>query len=288
MSTFLYFIAGDGNTPPRREDLPGLGIGHAFEQGGGMAVCGVSHGIDGLRGHVLADPGRMDSQRVGYYPDAQQWRRMPGRPADAPAVFVGIYRDSPPTPANLRRREMLTGHDVKLADGHDWHVPVARGLSDTGGTMRQYIALPCTFGIDDAGDWTANTVEARFAPLWEAARQWVDATALMSGKPDDSDAPGDSDTTPEPPPEADGMSMTDAANFATLALSTNYRVARAEVAMLGLLNQMNVGRVLNALIDLPTFARWAAKNAIAAGSSIDAGPAAATPDTAQASPTLSN
>jgi hypothetical protein len=58
--------------------------------------------------------------------------------------------------------------------------------------------------------------------------------------------------------------------------------------MLGLLNQHNVASVLNAIVDMPTLARWAAKKKDFAGLSTDAGPADATQDTVQAVPTLSN
>jgi hypothetical protein len=51
-----------------------------------------------------------------------------------------------------------------------------------------------------------------------------------------------------------------------LSLSTNYKLGKAEVALLGIFSDIAVGGILNALIDWPTFVAWREKKMALDGS----------------------
>ena len=71
-------------------------------------------GPGGLGGVIYSD----GSGRTGYYPDVQDW-------SESGLFWIGVDRD-PVTPESLERAEMIGGHYVRLEDGHDWLIPVAR------------------------------------------------------------------------------------------------------------------------------------------------------------------
>lgn len=255
MSGFLYYIPKPGTFQPA--DLTAAGLAYAFEGRPATRTC--SHGPDGGQGVILAQPGPDDSQ-VGYYPDRQTWRRIPSSSA-----WVGLYPDSRPGPADVLRRQTLDGHLVRLADGNQWLVPIARGIAEEGDGIAWYPALPQRMDLDDEGKWQANGPLPKYEELWKLALIWWDAFRGVEVT--------DEGATVEFP----GGNLFDAA---VIALGANYRLGRVEVAMLGLLDSQSPARVLNALIDWPTLEAALQKKmdqppAISSG---DGGPADSTSD----------
>jgi hypothetical protein len=261
----LYFLPGEKRsiTPERVAEL---GLGYAFE--GRHVANDAFDGPEGKPGAVLvADATRT---KLGFYKDRQTWRPVPGTTA-----WVGRYTDEPVEPKDLQRRDALRGHWVTLADGQAWLVPVARGATERDGELVCFVELPQYTEIDDAGEWVEGAIVPRYAALWDHATAWWD-TLRAQGQPaeESSDEPGDAPAVPEVKFDFPGLH-----EAALAALAANYRIGRAEAALLQLFTKQSATSVLKALVDWPTVEEFLKKKfaGLAVGSPIDAGPAAASP-----------
>jgi hypothetical protein len=257
MAGFLYYLPRrTGN--PTIADLQASPLAYAFDEAASVATCGLTTGPDDGGGVLAADTKRLPEGRLRYEPAAQRWQAMPwlvgngkaGTIAQAePAPWVGLWTADRPGPEDLGRRALLDGHWVKMGDDRSWLIPVARGSTDEDGELRWYVALPQRVGLDEAGEWTAGQVVDKYAKLWEVAGRWW---AAMAGTViETADQPDDSGEV-----VLDFAGCNDAA---LTALSANYVVGRAEMALLQLLTDQNVREVLNAIIDWPTLSAWLEK-----------------------------
>jgi len=251
MAGLLYFLPGRDRSI-KLPDVKAAGLDYAFEDR--CTPAGVERGPDGERGVIVADDERIEAHRIGYYPDKQTWRRIPGLDA-----WVGMYTDDPPEPTDLIRQRALPGHWVRLGDGHDWLIPVARAAAEQDSTLVWYQALPQATTIDEEGRWIQGGVLPAYQRLWDIAMRWWDAVVA-------AETIEESETSAKI--ELDFEEINDGA---LLALATNYRVGKAEVALLGLFDDQCVREILAALIDMPTIQAWLKKKAAAAGSSIVGG-----------------
>lgn len=243
MAGFLYLLP-TGQAGLVREDAVAAGLGYAFEKEG-IATCTVTagKGPGGVGGVLLADEKRLSGQRVGLDLQRQQWNRIPGSEA-----WCGFFTDAPPVPAELAREKMINGQFVELGDGHDWLIPVARGLQETAGTVSGFNALPQGRELNGDGKWKAGGVIERYRPLWAVAeRVWDELTSGASDK-EDSDR--------------DAMDYQQTTEAVVTVLATNYCVGPAEVSMLGLLSDENVNECLRALIDWATWIEWLKKKVL--------------------------
>ena len=252
MAGFVYYIP-EKTRSIGIEDVIQAGLGHAFGPRDGTSVTAVEVARgpdDGPAGIVIGDPGCVEPSLIGYYPDRQEWLKVPGTEA-----FVGWRPEQPPGPGDLARPNTLDGHDVRLGDGNRWLIPVARGLVEQDGELRYVISVPTSTSIDENGNWTSGSVVGRYKPLWDLACRWWDAVG-RSLVEDDHD---DSQTVRF---NFDGL------NDAALdVLATNYRVGKAEVAALGLFDSRCVYEVMNAVVDMPAIMAFFKKKAsgLAAG-----------------------
>ena len=239
MSSVLYFVPN--RTAITLDDARGLGLGYAFEQKPDARKV-IGAGPDGQPGVVFADESRVE--RLGYHKDDQTWMKIPGSDA-----WAGYETKSPPGPEGLARTKMLAGHFVKLADGNQWLVPIARSIEPGADSLVYHCPLPRTIGLADDGSWSHDEVRPVYAELWSIAERWWDSvTQAGIGEVD-----GSTDTV-EVAFDFDGV-----VDAALLALSTNYRVGRTEAAMLALFDDRNVGDVLNAVIDWVVVLDWLKK-----------------------------
>ena len=206
---FIYYLPGAQTATPA--DLRERGI-HALH-GVSYDFLKTTQGPDGSTGIVLFPAGGDHPKRC--QPDAQHWQ-------PCGSYWIGTWRDANPPPAALERPELVQGHTVKLEDGNDWIIPVARRFP--AGT-----ALPVKLLLDDTGHWKAAGLE-RYAAL-TAAADHVYTAFLLDGEP---------------------LSLADMADIAVQALACNYRLGRWECSALGILSSDNVQAILGALIDLPT------------------------------------
>ena len=256
---FLYFLPGEPK-PPDRERIAAAGLEYAFDDLAEMVAGTISGngGPDGQAGVVIV--AKRTDGRVGYYPDAQTWRKIPGSDA-----WIGYVTDDRPKPADLLRSKVIDGHEVELGDGHRWLVPIASQATEENG---EYTGNVCalTVGLtrDTDGRWVRGEVAPKYRSLWNLAEPCWDALvrgvegALRDSLPAQGEA-------------------------AVAVLSGNYRLSDTEVDLLGLLDDQNVTEILLALVDWPTVTELLKKTAdtAAATSSTDAGPPDSTPTMSQ-------
>ena len=235
----LYYLPGQRRSL-KLADLHQLGLGYALEDR--ALGVDVANGPSGQAGAVFADPTRIPDHKIGYYVAEQTWRKVPRIQTSAGPVWVGIYRQHPPQPKDLERLEMLPGYKVQLADGQKYVLPIARGVAD-GDDLQFDCRLPHAITIDDEGEWVSSGLLPRYARLWEIATAYWDckfgAEATEDGKV--------------------SFSFAGANDAALTALAANYRVGKAEVALLGLFSQASIVGILDTLIDWHTVEEWCKK-----------------------------
>jgi hypothetical protein len=262
MAGLLYYFPGKTRPEVLPDKLRGaLGLAHAFPEGATPREC--TRGPDGGQGIVVADGRHVSEQQLGHYPELQRWAALPAHPARA---WLGVVLADPPRPADLARAQQLPGHLVELADGQRWLCPVARksilpqaiGPDDQ---LHYANAVPHVSGLDASGAWTATGVVPRYAQLWPLAEAWFDV--WLAAEVDE-----------QATATFDFAGLHDAA---VACLAANYRVSKAEIAVLGLLTEAHAVEVLHALIDWPTIEAFLKKKAsLPAGCNCAAGPPGAT------------
>ncbi|MBW3600608.1 MAG: hypothetical protein KY475_25510 [Planctomycetes bacterium] len=238
MAGFLYYLPSDSPQPPKLAEVQAAGLGYAFDQT--VVPRGCQHGPDGGCGHTLST----GPELPGYHPERQIWRKIPGLESGA---WVGFETDKPPGPEELVRSRHLDGHWVELNDGQRWLIPCARQPVEENGELVGLCRLPAAIGMNESGEWTRDDVDAKYADLWAVAVAYWN---VMIGAANEADDTG-----------LVKFDLQGAPDAVTLALATNYRIGRFEVAMLGLLNDETIAIVLQALIDWPTVRDWIKKNA---------------------------
>jgi len=159
---------------------------------------------------------------LGYYPDKQEWHECQGG-----AYWIGVQKDSPPTPDELARPSQIDGHRVKLDDGNEWMIPVAR-WHQPDGTGR--IGVPQAIKLDSEGNWTSH-VNGQYGGFFDRA---VKVYEMFVGVDEGED------WTPH-----------DDLDFSAEAIGFNYYLTRWEISALGLFNSETVGDLLRAVIDYP-------------------------------------
>lgn len=270
MAGFLYYFPNRTQGQVKVDQLRQWGLGYAFEERATPAL--VMRGPDGQRGIVVADPRVVEENDLGFWPERQRWEKVPpGLPGHEQGAWIGCSSTASMRPQDLLREQPLEGHWVRLADGQRWLVPIARkALPVDGQPMRYAIALPHVAGLDEAGNWTAGNVLAKYAQLWRTAELFWNA--LIGAQVDDEDGSAT-------------LEFGDTLDAATCALAANYRVGKLEVSLLGLLTHQHAVDVLYAVVDWPTVLEWVKKKETAgAGSCTEPGPADAIPSIAPPAP----
>ena len=232
--SFLYFIP-DRGVGFSLDDAKTLGLDRVLSVSMHHREC---DGPAGQHGVIVARSESLASARVGYWPDKQTWRKLPGIEA-----WAGFETGSPPGPAELVRAATLPGHQLALGDGRSWLVPVA--IEASGPPLRFRKALPVTMDVNDAGEWIDGEVLEAYRPLWEIAADWWDARVELAqhvseGKRDD---------------EFRDERFTKGWIFdsAVDVLAVHYRLGKLEVAMLGLFSSNAGMEVLDYLVDEPGY-----------------------------------
>ncbi len=269
MAGLLYYVPGHSGQMTSG-DACKLGLAHAFGhlKDEGLRCNGVYNNGPDVKdggsgaGTVIADPSF--AGKLGVYLDRQAWRKVPGSSA-----YVGYYTDDPPKPQDLLRSQVIPGRVVLLGDDQQWMAPIARGVLGSEDELVYHCPLPTATTIGDDGEWGRGSIMPKYLPLWEAAtRVWnaISAECLA--------APGNSDTERDVSIDCAGGN-----DAAMLAIATNYRVGKAEVALLGLFNSQAVSGILLTLVDWQTIASWTEKKTATGGSSTGGGQADDTPAT---------
>lgn len=106
--------------------------------------------------------------RLHYHAAQQTWLSAVAdgeRPAGR--YHVGIWNDSPPTEADLRRPYRYGGRSVELGNGETWLVPTPE-------------ELPHVAKLADDGSWRF-VVQRNFHDYYLRAMQWVERLAVPEG-----------------------------------------------------------------------------------------------------------
>lgn len=233
---FLYWVEGQrGILTPK--DMAGLGLGYAFERS--VSVAEMSGGPTQTHGLLVS----ADGVRMAYLPDQQTWRRIPAKHLggrDGKVIYVGMWNDLKPTPAELCRSEQIPGEDVDI-QGQSWHVPIARSFDGTPTRL-----LPSVLDMDDEGNWVCGEVEPRYRKLWDFACEWFDKRLVGEGT----------------------VSRIWSFDAAVQCLTTNYRMGHIETLLLRLLDDQAIAshKILDVLVDAKTTLDFIKKNQIPDGS----------------------
>jgi hypothetical protein len=248
VGAFLYFVEGRPAIGPT--DLGALGLADVAK-GAQLAFAGTSQGPSGKSGVIFAFAG--DEPR--YMPAAQTWRRAPNG-----LFWLGIETEHLPGPDDLARNIQYAGRYLKLNDGNEWLVPIARIFE--GGTC-----LPTRYILGERGE--AVEVMPEFVEISRRASDAFDA--IYNAK------------------AGEHVLIPDGKQLARAALGVNYRLGDAEILMLGLLGDHNNWIVIEALCDFPSLHRMrediAKKNGAPGSQSTTPGGQESQGATSQATPT---
>ena len=120
---FQLFIPDRRGADPAHLDAVGLETMRA-----GALFGDIAKGPDGRPGVIIAwTPA--GTAKIGFRPETQDW--IPAVPRDglpARRYWIGIDRDAPPLPADLKRPYQSPGTWVQLGDGREWLLPRAEEL----------------------------------------------------------------------------------------------------------------------------------------------------------------
>jgi len=246
MAGFLYYLPGQTRGSLTDRNLADMGLAYALERP--WTAAQVTTGPDAAGGLILGPNNHPD---VGYYQDRQQWQALLAGP------WVGWLPADKPGPADLARSEQLSGQLVRLGDGQEWLVPLARGQSEQDGALVWFCALERKMELTAAGNWAPADVVERWAQLWRLAETWQ--AARWGANIDDAPEGADNVSL------AVEMTNDEAAAGAVLALQANYRLGPVEAGILGLLTSRTMVAVLDALIDVATVWEYLKKKTAASG-----------------------
>jgi len=261
MGSILYFIAGEAGAAEavlRARNLSGVLAGLK------PTTRGIYNGPEGKSGVLLAGNPSGD---IGYFPDRQTWRK--GTRGD---FWLGFDPEDPPTPEDLARPRLVSGHTVEMRGGGKWTIPVARSFPVGTG-------LPQIIVLDETGTVTTETVP-EFVDLSRRAEKIWTAMIEAAAAAEEKRAAGD-----ETAVAVWSISFAERFEIAVAALAVNYRLEADEISLLKIMEGIHQDQILYALVDGPALDLFAKKNSIPESSPTTDGEAASCPTTAPPSAT---
>ena len=232
MANLLYYFPGinDATVAPVKAAVEAAGLLPVFGDAKWTANKVMAHGPDGGAGIVLSIH---TYARGGEQADALVLEgRQTWTPCDEGKYWIGWRTDKPPAPADLARREQIAGHAVKLGDGNEWIIPLARVIN--GGTE-----FPKRLTLGPGGMWV-ETILPQFVEFCAKAESvWRG----ISGAVERADDSGES--------KVDAEIGVDDTAFAIEALALNYAVGSWEASALGLLTTHTRAAIIMATVDWP-------------------------------------
>ena len=274
-SPFIYFLETTPQRPgaPTLADLKAAGLGYLIDVVTKVAPTNVatSNGPGKKPGFLICMPAVGATCFPKYLPEQQTWEEGPDG-----AYWVGFTTADPPTPDDLVRKDRVPGHAIRLLDGKEWIVPVARSMAGRTTLPVQLVLGP------DKKSWRPRT-QKQYLGLCELAD---DCYKLFQSTAD----------TPHPAARYAengemGYDFSYGMTFVLAALAVNYKLSSMEVSMLGLLGDDHMQTIMEAVIDWPAYVQMMTatnpgpdneKKDPAPGSpSIDSGSGASSPNTSQ-------
>jgi hypothetical protein len=231
MGQFIYFVPGaKGEVTPAALDA--IGLGHVHD--GLQPECLAGTGPEGLAGVLCGfqlAPGQGDGKRRSprYKKAEQTWHAGPVV-GDKPAWWVGYWNGEKPAQAELRRKRFIAGNAVRLLDGADWTVPLARA------TVRA-TTLPKLMQVGtDGKTWRPSELPEFLGLCGHAERAYEVLLQLHQGV-----GKNDADRV--------SLSWQESMEIVTDALAVNYRVSAVELSLLQLVGDGEIWDLLGALCD---------------------------------------
>lgn len=218
---------------PTNDDLDRLGLPGLYLPG--CIPQKIANGPDDSGpGYIKEGIGKLHG--AGYHPDRQTWVKCGGG-ADG-KYYIGWENDlGAPGPDELLKpqaqRIPANCHEVTLADGNVWQVPVALFVA-------KFVTLERSIAMID-GQLVEGAVLARYQPLAELADR-IAAVYFRQARSEDSADDADAE-----------IEMSEGVAMAIKILGYNYFInLDLAVACLNLFTTKNWMEVLMAVIDLPT------------------------------------
>lgn len=250
MAGFLYFVPA-GREATCRDTLAEWGFGYVVERGLSVAPL-LGPGPSGVGGLIAADESTVP--QITFDIEAQSWipsdRELPKDGDESSRPWIGVSKTNPPQPLELLRDNALEGHFVKLADGADWLIPIARGFADVPG-----IGLVNTGRLPHSirrvgGVWQRDGVIPKYTALQEGALAWWEyyTEVVDNVELDSADAP-----------KRIKFDFDKSLNLASVALEANYRLGVDEIGLASLYDEAIITDVLLAVIDWPFVRTWVKK-----------------------------
>ena len=223
---FLYYYPGNGPIPDE--------LRYVITDTEPYHKRTVMHGPLGRPAGTIFAMESHDPGLVKLDEPFQKWKPFPG---DSP-LCVGLSDSVKPDPQQLTRPTMLRGHVVKLADGTNWLVPIARGFDS--GSEQMFLALPIALEYEcSTGRWIAGGVETQYKAFFDLAQSHASLRWEMIEK----------GVLQFEDPDADALAI--------VALQTNYRVSSIELSFFpGAYTPRTRQQVLDAILDIPTWMDW--------------------------------
>jgi hypothetical protein len=240
MTTFYYWYPSERPFTSSAALLSALrqaGLGHALEDRITPRTC--DKGPDGQKGTVACCGSNQDG-RLGYWPEQQVWKQIPGSVA-----WCGMFSGDRPTPGDLARPDQITGEWLTLDDGHPWLVPKARRWVALEDRLLWDLNLPRRLTLADDGTWTPGNVKPKYERLWQLATAYTEADAKAQETADDDGAYR--------------FSFEQIDELAIGALQVNYRVGPIELDLLGVYDDASRRRIIRVLLDGATWEAWVKK-----------------------------
>lgn len=203
----VYFLTGSARMPE-----------YCNEVGFRIATKSPATGPDGSTGTLaspLTDAGSLEVV------EGQRWFPMAG------GIQLGVFQ-SPEVrvrPEQLARSQQRPGHLVRLGDGQEWLIPVARLASGGPGLPRRR-----AIRADGSIGWEVDEAHRELSDFANVA--WDFRNGVVC------------DVTEE-----------DLDRFAAQALAVNYRIGLHEAVALGLFTDVSLRGIVDALLDWPEVLR---------------------------------
>ena len=194
MPNFAYYVPNRRSLT--RTDLDAIGIGQMFD-GEISHNPLVGAGPDGGIGEIVS----ADAQSAMYQPGLQRWE-------NCGAFWLGWEPAHPPGPADLIRRSVVPGVDLKLGDGREWMCP-------------EWRTIPVTFRCFDESKEIESVTTGKYRYLLPIVEK---VAAAFDGD--------------------NGITDKELVLAAIAALNVNYRVRLQEVSALDLLSSDVVTTIL--------------------------------------------
>lgn len=245
MSTFYYWLPCERpftSSAALLESLRAAGLAYAVENK--ITPRTSDCGPDSQKGVVVCHGANADG-RLGWWPNEQTWKRIPGTEA-----WCGCYQADRPRPSDLAREEQISGDWLTLDDGYAWLVPKARRWIEIDDKLLWNHNFPRRMTLNDDGAWVAGGLKPKYERLWTLATAYEQAAAEAL-----SNAAEEDQSVRFVFPEIDTLAVS--------TLQVNYRVGAVELDLLGVYDEGSRQRIIDVLLDNATWQNWLKKKLVA-------------------------